>query len=155
MSLLGGQLRLLARRQFRLRRHDDDVALLALVESLGAQHDIQRLVPGHVLQAQRHAAVDRVADHDVLAAGVGQQLQHRARLDVLEVQRQPLAGVHRLLVLRRPRSCAAAGHFDHVLIVGLVGELLEVAGGVDDDARAVAGARDVEAGHRRAEVVVS
>ena len=54
-------------------------------------------------------------------------------------------------------SCACAAlrarlHFDDVLVVGLVGELLEVAGRVDEDARVVAGAHDVERGHRRAEV---
>ena len=37
-------------------RDDDDVVLLALVEALGAQHDVERLVPRHVLQAQRHVA---------------------------------------------------------------------------------------------------
>jgi hypothetical protein len=64
------------------------LSVLALVEALGAQHDVERLVPGHVLQAQRDAARDRVADDDVLAARVGEQLQHGAGLDVLEVQRQ-------------------------------------------------------------------
>ena len=106
--LPGRQLRLLARRQLRLRRDDDDVVLLALVEALGAQHDVQRLVPGHVLQAQRDVAAHRVADHDVLAAGIGQQLQHGARLDVLEVERQALAGVHRLVLRPRSAPCGAA-----------------------------------------------
>jgi hypothetical protein len=41
---------------------------------------------------------------------------------------------------------------DHVLVVGLVGELLVVAGGADGDAGAVADARDVEARHRGAVV---
>ena len=106
--LLRGEVRLLARGQLFLRRDDDDVVLLALVEALGAQHDVQRLVPRHVLQAQRHVAADRIADHDVLAAGIRQQLQHGARLDVLEVQRQALAGVLRLVVLAPRRPCAAA-----------------------------------------------
>ena len=65
--------------------------LLTHVEALGAHHDVQRLIPRHVLQAQRDVAAHRVADDHVLAAGVSQQLQHRARLDVLEVQRQALA----------------------------------------------------------------
>ncbi len=73
------------------------LSFAAHVEALGAQHDVERLVPRHVLQAQRDVALHRVADDDVLAADVGQQLQHRARLDVLEVQRQALA----LVVLPR------------------------------------------------------
>ena len=83
---------------------------------------------------------DRVADHDVLAAGIGQQLQHGAGLDVLEVQRQALAGV----CACRPGAASGLAlrlDLDDVLVVGLVGELLVVAGGVDDEAGAVAGAR--------------
>src|SRR5205823_6268954 len=41
-----GQLGLLAAGELGLRRHDDDVVLPALVEPLGAQHDIERLVHG-------------------------------------------------------------------------------------------------------------
>src|SRR4029079_2855225 len=41
-----------------LRSDPDDVAVAALVESLGLQDDIERLVPRHVDQAQRDAATD-------------------------------------------------------------------------------------------------
>ena len=68
----------------------------------------------------------RVGDHDVLAAGVSQQLQHGAGLDVLEVQGQALARVD-ALVFGLLRGLAGRLHFDDVLVVGLVGELFEVA----------------------------
>ena len=67
----------------------------------------------------------------------------------LSVRRSPVYTGLSSGCVRRP--CARL-HLDDVLVVGLVGELLEVAGGVDRDARAVADARDVEAGDRRAEI---
>ncbi len=93
--LLGFQLGLFAAGQFFGRRDDDHVAITAHVQALEPQHHVQHLVPGHVLQAQRDAAGHRVGDHDVLAAGVRDQLQHRAGVDVLEGQRHALAGVDR------------------------------------------------------------
>ena len=92
-----------------------------------------------------------VGDHDVLAAGVREQLQHGAGFDVLEVQREALARVD-ALVFGLLRGLAGRLHFDDVLVVGLVGELFEVAGGADGEAHAVADAHDVEAGNRRGEV---
>ena len=94
---------------------------------------------------------DGIGDDDVLAAGVRQELQHRAGLDVLEVQREALAGIDALLfgLLRR---LAGRLHFDDVLVIGLVSELLEVAGGADGEAHAIADAHDVEAGDRGGEV---
>ena len=126
---------LLAGRQLLRRRDVDDVALVALVEALGAQHDVERLVPRHVLQAQRDVALHGVADHDVLAARLGEQLQHGAGLDVLEVERQALALVF-LLLLRRGGGLRDRLQLERVLAVGLVGGLLVVAGRGDDDARA-------------------
>ena len=108
MILARGELRLFARRELFGRRDDDDVAFAALVETLGAQHDVESLVPGYVLQSQRHVALHGIAHHDVLAAGVRQQLQHRARLDVLEVERQTLAGVLLLVLERLPLSAPPA-----------------------------------------------
>jgi hypothetical protein len=58
---------------------------------LALQDDVQRLVPGHVLQAQRDVAGHGVAGDDVEVGEVGDHLQQRAHLDVLEVQRQLLA----------------------------------------------------------------
>jgi hypothetical protein len=95
---------------------------------------------------------DGIADDDVLAARVGEQLQHGACLDVLEVQRQALAGVLALF-LGGSRGLARGLDLDDVLVVALVGKLLEVAVGADHDAGAVVGAHDVEGrGDRRGEV---
>ena len=49
-------------------------------------------------------------------------------------------------------SLAGRLHFDDVLVVGLVGELFEVARGGDGEAHAVADAHDVEAADRRGEI---
>jgi hypothetical protein len=127
------------------------LSVTALVQALRAQHDVERLIPGNVLQAQRDAARDGVADDDVLTARVGEQLQHGAGIDVLEVQRQALTRVGALFFGLR-RDLAGGLHFDHVLIIGLVRELFEITGGVDDDAGAVVGALHVERRHRRGEV---
>src|SRR5690606_30031767 len=69
-----------------LRSDPDDVAAAALVQALGLQHDVQRLVPRHVVQAQGHVADHRVGGDDVEVGLVGDQLQHRAHGDVLEVE---------------------------------------------------------------------
>ncbi len=87
------ELGLLACRDFLGRGNDDDVAVAAHVEALGRHDDVERLVPRHVLQPQRHAALHRVADDDVEAAEVGNELQDGARLEILEVQREALARV--------------------------------------------------------------
>ena len=132
--LVRGKLCLLARREFRGRSDDDHIVLAALVQPLGAEDNVERLIPGHVLQAERQVPRDRITDHDVLAAGIGQKLQHRPDVDVLEIQRQTLAGVFLLLVgggaLHRRLD------LDGVLIVGLIGQLFEVALSADHQARA-------------------
>ena len=146
-----GQFRLLARGEFFGGPDDDDVVLTALVQALGAQHDVEGLIPGHVLQAQRQIAGDRIADHDVLAAGVRQQLQYRAHVDVLEVQGQPLAGVFLLVFLAAVRFVRRLD-FDGVLVVGLVGQLLEIALRADHQARAALDPNRIDGLHRGCEI---
>ncbi len=99
---------------------------MRLIEALGLQHDVESLIPRHVLQADRHAALHRVVHHDVLAAGIREDLQQRAHFDVLERQADALAGEHRL-VFGGLRELANRAHLDDVLVVRLVGELLVVA----------------------------
>ena len=144
------ELRLFTGREFLGRTDDDHVILAALVQALGAQHDVERLIPGHVLQPQRQIAGDGIADHDVLAAGIRQQLQHRAHIDVLEVQGQPLAGVFLLFLGRR----ALRGRLDFncVLVVGLVGQLLEIALRADHEARAALDTDRIDRLHRGCEI---
>ena len=82
---------------FRLRRDPHDVAAAALVQALGLQDDVQRLVPRHVDQAQRDVALHGVGRDDVEVGFLGDQLQHRAHRNVLEVER------HRACRCRRAR----------------------------------------------------
>ena len=57
----------LARCDFIDRRHQHDIALPAHAQPLGAQDDVERLVPGHILQA--HGDLAAVAEA-VRASGV-------------------------------------------------------------------------------------
>ncbi len=122
---LGLELHLLARSELVARRDPDHVAVLALVQPLGLQDDVERLVPGHVLQAQCQVALHRVGRDDVEVGEVGDDLQHRAHVDVLEVQRQLLA-----LVLPTAALYQLVGVLDdaldleHELVVALVGVVL-------------------------------
>src|SRR3546814_980630 len=58
-----------------LRRHPDHVAAAPLVQALGPQHDVQRLVPRHVVQAQGD-----VADHRVRSEEHTSELQSLMRI---------------------------------------------------------------------------
>ena len=109
------------------------------------------MVPRHVLQAQRDIARHGIADDDVLAAGIRQQLQHRAHFDVLEVQGEALAGVF-LAVVRSGLRLRRRLHLDHVLVVALVGQLFEVGAGSDDHACLAFGAQGVDVSDGRSEV---
>src|SRR5690606_7257520 len=84
---------LLELRDLGLRGHPDDVAVAALVERLGLQDDVQRLVPGHVDEPQGDVAGDVVAGDDVQVRQLGVELQHGAHRDVLEVERDRAAAV--------------------------------------------------------------
>ena len=46
--------------QFLARRDQDHVAALAHVQGLGLQHDVQCLIPGHILQAKGNRAGDGI-----------------------------------------------------------------------------------------------
>ncbi len=149
--LLGLELDLLLGVELVLGRDQDHVARLAQAEALRLQDDVERLVPGHVLQAQRHVAGDGVAGDDVEVGEVGDDLQQRADLDVLEVERELLAGVARALH-QLVRIDLLRPHFEHELVVALVGAVLPGAARLDDHAHAVARLRRRDALHRRAEV---
>ena len=137
------------------RRDDDDVAVAPHVETLGRHDDVERLIPRHVLQPQRHAALHGVADDDVEAAEVSNELQHRARLEILEVQGQPLAAVLAVLVehtWRRSGLLRGRLELEGELIVGLIGDLVVVGGGRDDQPRVLVRAQGVDREHRRREI---
>ncbi len=96
-----------------------------------------------------------IGHDDVAARGLSQQLQNRASLDVLEVQRQALAfvfpglreqaGTALLYVDRRV-------DLDRELVVGLVGELLVLAVGRNNDACIEVRAKRVDRRDRRREI---
>ena len=109
-----------------------------MIQALGLENDIHRLVPGDVFQAQGEVAFDRIGNHQVEAGEVGQQLQHRANLDVLEVERQAFAGKTEFLFLFLFLFFLGNWrHFDRINAIGLVGEVFEI--GVGDDTHANVG----------------
>ena len=121
--LLAFQNLLVAVEQLFTRGNIDDVAIAALIQALGLQNQVQRLIPRHVFQAQRDIAGDRVTGDDVQPGEFGNHLQHGAYFDVLEVERQLVA-----LVLRLAVQLVLAGtfhhglaYFHHQLAFGLVG----------------------------------
>ena len=77
----------------------DDVAFLD-VRELGGPHDrVQGLLPGDVLELDRHLALDVVARDDVEPAELGKDAEDVVDVRVLEVQRDeagPLLGARRL-----------------------------------------------------------
>ena len=86
-------LALLVLGQLILRRDPDHAAVATLVQALGAQDDVQRLVPRHVDQAQGDIASDGVGGDEVEVGLLGDQLQHGAYRHVLEIERDRTAAV--------------------------------------------------------------
>ena len=80
------------------RCDQQDIAVLAHVQPLGLQDDVQRLIPRDILQPQRDRSTDRVAGDDVEIGKVSDNLQQRTHVDILEVKRQAFA----LVALRVP-----------------------------------------------------
>ena len=106
---------------------------------LVVMHDVERLIPRHVLQAQRDAALDGVADRrcsSLLKSAIS--CRDGARLDVLEVQREPLAGVLRDSGRTAGPSLRAAapggGELEREEVVGLVRHLVVLGCRRDDQA---------------------
>ena len=75
------------------RRDADQVALPHHAEALGLQHDVERLIPGHVAHADRDVARHVVGGDDVHAADVGEQAQDVVDVGVLEIEVDAAAGV--------------------------------------------------------------
>ena len=112
----------------------DDIAVLALGQVLGLEDDVERLIPGHVLQTQGDVTGHRIARHQVQIGEVGEQLEDRPDLDVLEVQRESLPVVDDLLT--RETLLFGRGQRSQLQgeqLVRLVGHVLEVAAGLDID----------------------
>ena len=97
---------------------------------------------------------DGVAGDDVEAREVGDDLQHRAHFDVLEIERQLLALVAALGALRELVGVLVDGlDLQDEAVVGLVGGMLPQSLGFDDHPRVAALRERVDRDHRRAEIV--
>ena len=137
-----------------LWRDPDDVAVLALVQALGTQDDIQGLVPRHIDQADGDAAADAVRGHDVQTRNLCEQVQGRAHRNVLEIEGHALAGVDRSLARKTLLGLLdlLRRDVDHVLVVGLVGRGLDAALDLHDHRAATRRRRGGDALDRRGEV---
>ncbi|MCY1344151.1 hypothetical protein D9M69_301830 [compost metagenome] len=124
----------LARGNFVGRSHQQDIADLALVQTFGLEHQIQGLIPRHVLQAQGDVALHGITGHQVEVSEVGDQLQDRTHINVLEIQRELFAVVSKALslalfdILLVQRLDA-----DGQLIVGLIGQVIVITSWLDHD----------------------
>src|SRR6266850_568442 len=142
---------LLARRQLVARRDPDHVSAAAAVEAARLQDDLERLVPRHVLQAQGNVSRHRVAGDDVEVGEVGDHIEHRPHLDVLEVERELLAGVATALPLAR-RIRHHRLYLHHELGVALVGVVLPLPLRLDHHAHVLALLERADRVDRRAEI---
>ena len=81
------------------------------------------LIPGHVLEAQRHSTSHRVGSNHVEVREVGDDLQQGPYFNVLEVQGKLLTVVARTLG-QLPRIHFLLTNFEHKLVVALIGRVL-------------------------------
>ena len=143
--LLGFERELFLGRQFVARCDPDDVAVLAHVQSLGLENDVERLIPGDILQPQREVAGHGVARDDVQTREVGDDLKDGTHFDVLEVERQLVAHISATgggADLRRVLDDLL--DLDDQPVVGLIGRVLPIAARGDDDAGVAALARGLD-----------
>ena len=151
--------------QLCLRCDPDHAAFATLVQALGAQHDVQCLIPRHVDQAQRHAALHGVRGNQIQARLLGHQLQHGAHRHVLEVEGYRLAAIATLGHGSRGLGQGIGGHrtggrwllprcdLHHVFVATLVGQRLECTFRAEHQLRALAGGARIDALHRRGEIL--
>ena len=125
---LGLELQLLLGSQLLARRDHDHIAGLAHGQPLGLEDDVQGLIPRHVLQTQGNVAGNRIACHQIESGEVREQLQDRAHLDVLEVEREAVAGIDDLILLHLLLFGRCQGaKFQSEEIVGLIGQVVVIA----------------------------
>ncbi len=108
-GVLGGAERLPLFFEAGHRGDTDDVPLAHHLESVRAQHEVERLVPRDVHQVERHLPLHVVGGDDVQVADVGQHPEHVLDVSVLEVERDALAveghgARHRRLPVRLPNA---------------------------------------------------
>ena len=113
---LGGLARLgeagavgLFRLQLRGRRDAHDVVLEHVAEAVLLEDQVERLVPGNVLELDRDRAADLGVDHDVEAGQLGDRAEDVLDVGVFQVERDRLAGELGLRLGDRPRAVLIVG----------------------------------------------
>ena len=90
----------------------------------GFQDNIQGLIPWHIFEAQCDIAADRITCHHIEIGKIGDQLQYRPDLNILEIERQAFAGKVKFIPGRGLFFLRERLEFDNVLIFGLIGEMV-------------------------------
>src|SRR6202050_5348027 len=67
------------------------IAIQLLIEIVVLQHDVERLIPGHLIEHQREVALYRGIEHDVQAADLVNQTEEILQVHILEVHVDRLA----------------------------------------------------------------
>ena len=100
------------------------------------------------MQAQGDTPRHGVAGHQVQLGKVRYQLQDCPYLDILEVQRDAITHVGELVLAFFHLLCRQWLDAEHILVVGLVSQVVEVAGGFERQGSAALGSLDVYGVHR-------
>ena len=90
------------------RRDAHDVVLEHVAEAVLLEDQVERLVPGHVLELDRDRAADLGVDHDVQAGQLGDRAEDVLDVGVLQVERDRLARELGLRLGDRPRAVLVA-----------------------------------------------
>ena len=150
---LAFQLKLFAGGDLICRRNQQHIAHLTLVQPLRFQNQLQSLVPRHILQTQSNTAIHRIGSHQIQTGEVCNQLQHRADINVLEIERELLAGI--LKCIFTLTISIGLGHrlnVDTELRVRLVRQILPGSSRNNFNQRTTIGGLGFNHGHRRGKV---
>ena len=151
--LLGFQFAALAFGNFFGRTNQQHVTHFALVQPLGFKYQIQCLIPWHTVQAQGDIAGNGITGHQVQIGKVGNQLQYRTHINILEVERQFLAGIGETLGIATLDFFPAHGFdADGKLVVGLKRQVVIAAVWLDVNQNAVRALCSIDKADGRGEV---
>ncbi len=87
------------------RRDAQDVAFKLARQFVVLQHDVERLVPRHVIQDDRQGSIHVRIEHDVQSADLVDQAEEIFQVNIFQVYRDRLARV--LRTVRRRRSATS------------------------------------------------
>ena len=74
-------------------RNEQHVPDLPLIQPLGFQNRVERLIPRHILQTKGDIATDGIAGNQVQVSKISDQLQYGTNINILEIQRQFFTGI--------------------------------------------------------------